>query len=77
MTDAPHSSPDSAAEILAALSAVVAHLPEVPPSYMAMGAINYAMLSAHIAHQHRDRRRIKREVNKAARVARIKLRGGK
>lgn len=34
------------------------------------GPVQYAMLKAHIDNQHRDRRRIKREVNKAARKAR-------
>lgn len=37
------------------------------------GPVQYAMLKAHIDNQHRNWRRVKREVNKAAKAARRKL----
>ena len=42
----------------------------IRPNYMLCGTVQYAMLNAHIDFQNRDRRRIKREVNKAAKKAR-------
>lgn len=38
------------------------------------GAVQFAMFNAHIDNATRDRRRIKREVNKAARRAKLLLR---
>lgn len=40
------------------------------PSHIEAGPVQYAMIGAHIDFQGRDRRRIKREVNKAAKRAR-------
>lgn len=41
---------------------------------MLVGTIPAAMIAAHVKFYGRDRRRIKREVNKAARNAKLKLR---
>lgn len=48
-------------------------LEAIQPQIMLVGAVCYAMLGAHVEFSGRDRRRIKREVNKAARKAKRKL----
>jgi hypothetical protein len=62
------------AEIQMKMTEVWRQLDAVTPKYMMVGAINYAMLNAHVQFADRDRRRIKREVNKAARKARAAMR---
>ncbi len=49
-------------------------LAELAPKYMVVGRINYAMLEAHVLFAGRDRRRVKREVNKAIRRAKAAAR---
>lgn len=44
------------------------------PAYIMAGRVTYAMIEAHVKFQGRDRRRIKREVNKAVRKARLSAR---
>lgn len=48
-----------------------------PPRYIPAGISQIAMLHAFIENQQRDRRRIKRECNKAAKLARAEHRAKK
>jgi len=52
------------------------HMLVARPDLILAGAEQYAMLQAYVDFQGRDRRRIKREVNKAAKQARRQSRMG-
>lgn len=64
----------TAIEIHMKMAAAWKRLAAAAPQYIIAGAIQHAMLGAHLKFHGRDRRRIKREVRKAARNARARLR---